>query len=305
MRHSAALSALRRVVAAARWLFGPIAIVFLLAAGWHSREVFQTVISQTDAIPIVLAIALWSSLHLLSPVFSWIVLHDAGVRIDYGCLLNIHVGRLPARYLPGGIWHTVSRVVDLHEKGVTRSQLSLMLLLENILPIGVALTLGGLCLRTAGNTSWPAVSAIAIGPTILLSGYLMVRRIFPTKLPRVSPSAYLKSVAVTFAFWTGAATAFFLYWSAFPAARFSLPTLEIYGVYLVSWVAGFITIFAPQGIGVFESVAGLLLRTSMTFGGAAILVAGFRVAVLLADMLAFGVLLCARHTPRFCFRKER
>src|SRR5665213_2821880 len=104
----------RRVMATSRWLFGPAALLFLMVAGWRARVVFPMVLEQTDAAPLVVTVLVWTSLHLLTPVFSWIVLRELGADIGYRTLLAIHVGRLPARYLPGGIWHTVSRVMDLH-----------------------------------------------------------------------------------------------------------------------------------------------------------------------------------------------
>lgn len=77
-----------------------------------------------------------------------------------------------------------------------------------------------------------------------------------------------------------------------------MSVLQIYGVYLLAWIAGFVSVFAPQGIGVFESVAGLFLKGALMFAGVAVLAAGFRVAVLDADMLAFGVLLTLRVAQR-------
>jgi hypothetical protein len=110
--------------------------------------------------------------------------------------------------------------------------------------------------------------------------------------------SYLQLAAVTTTFWIVAATAFFSYWSAFPDARASVPALRIYGVYLLAWVTGFVSIFAPQGVGVFESVAGVFLQGALTFAGAAVLAAGFRVAILGADMLGYSALLVVRYFQR-------
>jgi len=55
-------------------------------------------------------------------------------------------------------------------------------------------------------------------------------------------------------------------------------------------------VFAPQGIGVFEVVAGELLRGSIALGGVAALLAGFRVVIFTADLFAWllGRLLVSR-----------
>ncbi len=293
----------RRTMAMSRWLFTPAALVFLLFAGWRARAVFVTVLGSTDPLPLIVTVVLWALLHLLTPVFSWIVLREVGAEVGYLRLLGIHVGRLPARYLPGGIWHTVSRVMDLHHLGVNRSQLSIMVLLENLVPVAVALTLGGLCLCMSGGTSWPKLAAVLVGLLLFTCLPVMLRH-RRLKTPRkFAVGTYLKLLAVTATFWIVAATAFFGYWSAFPSARASVPVLQIYGVYLLAWVAGFVSIFAPQGLGVFESVAGLFLQGALTFAGAAVLAAGFRVAILAADMLGFSTLLVVRYlrrTSRVC-----
>ncbi len=288
----------KRVMGMSRWLFGPAALLFLIVAGWHLRAVFGTVLEQTDAMPLIVTVALWVLLHLLTPVFSWIVLREIGADVGYRTLLGIHVGRLPARYLPGGIWHTVSRVMDLHRLGVNRSQLSVMVLLENLVPIAVATTLGGLCLSMAGGAGWLAYAAVLGGPLLFACLPILLRHRALLAPRKFAVGSYLKLGAVTAMFWIVAATAFFSYWSAFPAARASVSALRIYGVYLLAWVTGFVSIFAPQGIGVFESVAGVFLQGALTFAGAVVLAAGFRVAILGADTLAYGGLLAVRYARR-------
>lgn len=285
---------IKRAAAGSRWIFGPAAVVFLAVAGWRARVVFASVLEQTEPAPLILTVLLWALLHLLTPVFSWMVLRETGEGIGYRTLLAIHVGRLPARYLPGGIWHTVSRVMDLHHLGVSRSRLSIMVLLENLVPVAVALTLGGLCLSVAGGESWLTLAAVLGGPLLLACLPLLLRHRALLAPRKLAIGSYLKLAAITATFWIIAATAFFSYWSAFPAARASVSALRIYGVYLLAWVAGFVSVFAPQGIGVFESVAGIFLQGALTFAGAAVLAAGFRVAILGADMLAYSALLAVK-----------
>jgi hypothetical protein len=298
LNFATAATLLKRVAGGSRWIFGPAAVVFLIVAGWHARVVFASVLEQTDPALLVLTILLWTSLHLLPPLSSWIVLREIGAKIDYHTLLTIHVGRLPARYLPGGIWHTVSRVMDLHRLGVSRSQLSIMVLMENLVPVGVALTLGGLCLWVAGGMTWLILAAVLGGPALLAGIPLLLRHRVLLANRKFALRSYLKLTVVIAAFWIIAATAFYCYWSAFPAVRGSVSALHIYGIYLVAWVAGFVSVFAPQGIGVFEAVAGIFLQGTLTFAGATVLAAGFRVAILAADMLAAGLLFAMKHVRR-------
>lgn len=289
---------LKRLLTFSRWVFGPAAIVFLLVAGWRARNFFWTVLEQTAPAPLVITISLWALLHLLSPVFTRIVLREVGAAVPYRVALGIHVGRLPARYLPGGIWHTVSRVMDLNRLGVSRAHLSTMVLLENVVPVAVALLLGGLCVLVAGGTGILALASGLSGLVLLALPPLVLRHRLLLQGARFGLVSYFKAVAVSAAFWTIAATAFACYWSAFPSAKADTPILEIYGAYLLAWAAGFVSVFAPQGIGVFESVAGSLLKGALPFAGVAVLAAGFRVATMVADMLAYATLHAVRFRSR-------
>ena len=58
-----------------------------------------------------------------------------------------------------------------------------------------------------------------------------------------------------------------------------------------------VTVFAPQGIGVLEAVAGDMLSTSMALAEIVAVIAGFRLIALLADAIVWGVSLVARVKP--------
>lgn len=285
---------LRSVVAASRWLFGPAALLFLAFAGWHSRDVFAALVERTEPAPLAAAVALWMVGHLLAPWSSAIVLGALDTRIRYRDLLAIHVARLPARYLPGGIWHAVSRVMDLHGRGVGRRELTTMIVLENSLPLATAALLGGASLCLTGNRQWPAIAALLAAPLVLLAAWLALRHRSLRPQERLGLRSLLVATAASAVFWVLAATSFYCYWCAFPEARSGAGALQIAGTYLVAWAAGFASVFAPQGIGVFEAVAAIFLKGAQGFAGAAVLIAGFRVVLLAADLLAWLTLFVVR-----------
>lgn len=283
---------IRRALVLARRLFVPLALLFLALAAYAARDVFGEVLAHARPAPLLLTVLAWSLLHLLVPVISWIVLDGLGTGIGYRTVLAIHVSRLPARYLPGGIWQTVSRVVDLHALGVSRRQLSVLVAMENIAPLGTALALGGACAIAAGTSQLPSPAILAAGLVLCMALPLALRRLLPqAPLPLAS---YLRAVAATLAFWVVAAGAFITYWSAFPALPLEAGYSSLAASYLLAWAAGFVAVFAPQGLGVFEAVAGLLLDGALPLAGMAVMVAGFRAATLAGDGLAYLCGLLAR-----------
>lgn len=281
-----------RLLDIVRRVFTPLALIFLVLAAYSAREAFAQVLAQARLVPLLLTVLAWSSLHLLLPVVTWIVLRGLGVRIDYATALRIHVTRLPARYLPGGIWQTVSRIMDLHQLGVGRSQLSVLVMVENLGSLAMAVTAGGLCVLLAGASQLPAPAIVGAGVLLAASLPWILWRIFGRTALRLP--AYLAALATLLAFWILAATAFVIYWSAFPAVELHGNLLDLYGAYLLAWAVGFVAVFAPQGIGVFEMVAAVLLRGELPLSGIAVLVAGYRAATLSGDALAFmlGRLVC-------------
>ncbi len=277
----------QRIVAVLRWLYVPAALVLLAAAAWRARELFPPLLAQSSSGALGIAIVLWALLHLLTPALNRIVFRELGSNIGYVTLLRIHANRLPARYLPGGIWHTVARVADLSRLGASRAQLSILVLLENTVAIALASLLGGLFLALAGGAVWTSVAILAAGLLLLGCIWLLLQHRRLRQVRKFSGSSFLRLAAATAAFWLLAATAFYCYWSAFPVEGEGISSLHIYGVYLLAWAAGFVAVFAPQGIGVFEAVTGHFLQGTMSFAAAAVLAAGFRAVILAADLLVF------------------
>ena len=92
----------------------------------------------------IFAIFVWAPLHALAPILALALFKPAGVDISYRAAFLIHANRIPARYLPGGIWHTVGRVMDYHELGAPPRLLTAYVCVEHVLAVGVALVPGGL-----------------------------------------------------------------------------------------------------------------------------------------------------------------
>ena len=73
----------------------------------------------------------------------------------------------------------------------------------------------------------------------------------------------------------------------FPSSVGDQSYLELGGIYLFSWGVGFLAVFAPQGIGVFEMVGSQLMQSPLGFVGFAALIGGFRLVILVADLLVW------------------
>ncbi|MDP2785727.1 MAG: hypothetical protein Q8O38_14210 [Sulfurimicrobium sp.] len=282
----------KKLIRTGQLVFLPLALGWLLYFIWRAHHTVISVIENAHPSYLVAAIAGWCLLHLISPVFVVTTLNGCGARIRYRDALRVHVLNLPARYLPGGIWHSVGRAIDFYGQGVARNQLATFFLLENALAAAITLMLGGACVWYFRATDeWSKIAFLgALAAALVL---VLVPTLFRhSALARFSIMSYAKSVSVMLIFWFVAAATFILFTHSFPTAIYSASFFEVGGAYLFSWGIGYISFFAPQGLGVFEAVAGGVLRSVLSFGEIVSIVAGFRIIVLFADVIAwtFGVM---------------
>ncbi len=277
-----------RWLSVGRGVFGPLALAFMAFAVWNGRDVAGELITQVNPWLLAFLATAWAGLNTLTPLATAMVLRGLGADIGYRTALRIHLQRLPARYLPGGIWHTVSRVVDLRRLGVSNAQLSSLVLVENVLPLATAVLLGaGLAALSTGHRI-PVPALLAAGLLLLAAlPWLQRRAPFRGDQP-LAPSALAIAIAVFLIFWLLAASLFAAYWWALQIPGSGVGWLLPATIYLVAWSAGFVAVVAPQGIGVFEAAAGWMLKGDAPFTTMALLVAGYRLVTLAGDLMAYA-----------------
>ena len=98
-------------------------------------------------------------------------------------------------------------------------------------------------------------------------------------------TAYVQLTAVSIVFWTFPAGLFYSYMTAIGRSAITDSIFPMVVYPLFSFVVGFVSIYSPQGIGIFEVVYTELATVELPRTPLIILVAGFRVLVMLCDML--------------------
>lgn len=269
----------------------PLALAALSWAAWNTRIILQQIIHQSEGFFLISAIGLWLIVHFCIPIFTVLIFRASRQTISYQAAFLIHAKRLPAKYLPGGIWHSVARATDYHEQGIGGKQITLYLLIENLIAAAVTLLLGGSIVAglviTQVEWRW-AASLLAVSGLITL---LFLPRITNHHLFNCQEKLILKFYwagifCATFN-WIMIGVAFTLYLSSFRTLDLSTSLLQSAGIYIFSWGIGFITLFAPQGIGITEYTSAQLLNTAHSVGTLTVLLAGFRAVILCADLLAW------------------
>ena len=111
----------------------------------------------------------------------------------------------------------------------------------------------------------------------------------------ISLRRYGQVLGVMLTFWIIGAASFTTFATGLGDEVFRAGPLQLGGAYLLAWGVGFVTIIAPQGVGVAEYVAATLLSGDLIVRGIAIM-ASFRLVALCADLVAWGISMAIRRS---------
>lgn len=279
-------------------IFTPLALGALIYFAWRSHDALSDIITAANKTWIFASIVIWSVLHLVSPLITTHILRSRRLTLNYTTALRIHAARLPAKYLPGGIWHSVARAGDYRTEGIATSAVGWYLLIENIIIAAVTLALGGglVAIQSSLVPEWRIAGFISliIGVTALAIVPVISRKSRWESIQLTVPEEYIKSVFYMIGYWSMVGLAFASYMRSFETLSLTGSSLEVAGIYIFSWAIGFITLIAPQGIGISEFVSSQLLEGTLPATGFMALIAGFRILILMADLLAWSCSLVLR-----------
>lgn len=305
--NSARRRARGRVVRIARRVYlVALAAVVIWLASTHHEEIVELL---AGARPPLIAAALTASfgLILLNAALwrSGLMMLGHPVAMREPVLATARA--LPARYVPLGVTYAAARMALLRAAGVPLAPLAVTAGTEMALSASVALA-SGVCLLGAagalpGGPAWTIAAAVAAAVAVTpVAGGRAVNHLLARRGARfaIAWPDYLRVLATAVAYWAWASCTFVLYLRAFPAAD-ELATIEIAGAFMVAWAVGFITVLAPQGLGVAELSLVAILATDDTAGVAmAAVFAGYRVMLMARDVLAAsaGEIIASRRVRR-------
>ncbi len=171
-----------------------------------------------------------------------------------------------AKYLPGGIWHFVGRFGLYRNKGMTNVQSGRTMLVENLWLVLSAFCFGVIAIFAGGNSlirSWlPSIPTplLKFGVPLLclllwILGLHLIERLVSLNHQN-SPVKRARLLIVQAIIWVFIGLSF---WVLLPD-RWNGELFSVsMGSFALSWVAGYLTVFAPSGLGVREAAIAALL----------------------------------------------
>jgi len=280
--------------------------VILAFLSWALRDVWSDAIPRlADADPLTLAAALLvlAAYYCLFVVgWQWI-LAAFGIRIPYRLALQAEMASMLAKYVPGGVWTPLARIMWLRRAG--RVEGTSLVLSSILLEAGLS-AVAGILVFTAGLVAVEAfdaplvplfafglVTAVLLHPRVFTALARALFRRFDAPEPPRLPYRALVGLLAYYAFtWLVGGAALYLLLRSL-AADPGLETIPyLGGAAAVGAIVAVLAVFAPSGLGVREaSMYGLMvvLVPAAAALGATVL-NRFAITLVEAALLGGGVL---------------
>lgn len=263
------------VISIVQWVVLAALLVLIgrhLAAQWDAlRQVSATLTVRWSLIALASTIVLCTYAALVQ---AWrLLMAPWGARVSFPDAVRIWTAANLGRYIPGKIWSVGALAVLAERRGVPPVAATGAALLSTLLNLGAGAAVVALTGTAALRTIDPRFSALAIGiALVFLGGVLVLPRIFPAvvqwvqrvrgagdgMLPPLPHPVLWGALLINALAWIGYGLAFAVLAHAIVAPIGGALSAYV-AIWTASYLAGYLALVAPGGIGVREVPLVLML----------------------------------------------
>lgn len=259
-------------------------------------------------IPNIILLTVFFLLVYITNIFSWhTVTRSLGIKTSFKRNIQIWMVSNLSRLLPGGVWQYSSRVYLLIKSGAPRGSSVAAVTLEGLLnlSLGAAITMASLYFWELPEnfTNYRHILWVFLFSPFLI--FLLANRKVTGVIAKLLmwfmrresnnltalnlPLRWILPLSLVFLgkFLVFGGALFFLARSLLPLEMSTLPIFI--GVSSFSWLLGYITVFAPAGLGVTEVSLAALLALYMPFPISALLSVAFRLFLFLSEIIFLSI----------------
>lgn len=279
---------LRKALSYWKLVFECLLIVVFVSYGIRHWPEIHAIAQRISPSTLCLCVSIYTLSHFLATAATKTLFAANGYPMRHATFLRIHLQRLPAKYLPGGIWQTVGRGADLVQLGIPTRTVVQTLFLEQILAIWWAGFIGFILVGCTFDGKTRATAVTLAFALLASAGLLMllIAKFKPDAAGLARAARTPKACAAYVVGWCCLASAFTCY--AWLGGLTQAAPLRIGASFLVSWMLGALAFFAPQGMGVFELVMQHAIFLPQPDNAQSLwLIGSYRLVVLSADLLAW------------------
>jgi len=294
---------MKRLVSYALTLFIIGLLVFRIYSGWDSLGIVEW----NWRFSIVTFVVYLFGIYAVN-VISWHYLtRYLGISVSLKNNTYVWLFSNLTRLIPGGIWQYPSRVLLLKRLGVSNYKATLAVIFEVLFSLSM-----GIVVVFATLPFWELPESIAEYRSLLYLFFIVPVTVFfvmsNKKIILLLAKYYgkftKKSVSVTHIdfenkYFVVVLLLFILRFLVIGYALYllvgsvsvisSASSISIIGMYALSWLLGFIVIFAPGGLGVTEGVLTLMLGSYVSVTLAAAISLSFRVLIMSVEGICLGL----------------
>lgn len=279
-----------------------------LLRGW--REASAAPIDwQLRPVPLVAsALVVWAMYALL--IVTWRRLVATWDRtLPLGTAARIWLVSSLGKYVPGKVWAIAGMALMAQRAGVAPWAATAAAVLNQVLAVGAGVVAVSLTARPLVERAWPgagpalwALLAASVAGLAVVASPAAQRRLFAlARLDRApapaAGGALALGAAANLAAWTGYGVALWLL-ARGTLAHADLPLGVAIGTFAASYLAGFLALLAPAGLGVRESVFILMLEGTLGAPRAAALAVASRLLLTVTEVGAAVPFLPSREPSR-------
>lgn len=294
----------RKIRAALSRVATILVLAYLLYWAWQSRDIISQAFTLLTPGQLAILIALLMAGLVLSAVTFVLLVRSLGYTFTYqDGYHSLNLTQIAAM-IPGKIWGFAGLAGLLLARGISKADSALIILLHTLLMLSAAVLTGALALIPTWG--WP-VTLLALIPIVaLLLGRpiweQILLRFFPNSSGIPSQGNILLILSVGLLSWIFISGSFALL-VEFTAVNVTLPSKFVTaGAFAAGYVAGFLSLITPSGLGVREGIITLILGPTLGDEQALALALVFRVlhmAVLWINILITLFLLSNTGTKFF------
>lgn len=278
----------------------PLVLITLLF--WNISKDWQTVVGYWENFR--LAPLIFAFLFLLidypEGALGWhAILKKMGAGLRFGESLRIWIISSTTRYIPGSVWQYIGRVELANKAGVPRSQTIFSMSVEAFLALTAGifvflLIIPFVQLEQLNINFWLLLllfPLVVFHPAVANKVIGMIAKISKKNIRRLDVNLGFRDTVSIFPLFV---INFFINGIALYLLLLSLSQdlvisqiLVLSGFYSLSWVFGYVALFAPAGVGVTEVSLAYLLSFSMPLSLASAIALSYRVFLTMAELLVF------------------
>jgi uncharacterized membrane protein YbhN (UPF0104 family) len=299
----------RRVLVGLQLAFLIAALAFL---GYAVRDTWAEalpLLEDVDPLFLLAALAVLAAYYLLFVVGWQVILAALGIRVAYRIALQSEMASMLAKYIPGGVWTPLARIVWLRRAGGVRDTsfvLSSILLEAGLSAVaGILVFVVGLAAVEEVDTPlWPLIAfgallVVLLHPRVFTAlARALFRRFHAPEPPRL-PYRVLVGLLVYYSFtWVVGGTALYLLLRSLHADPGIATIPYLGGAAAVGAIVTVLVVFAPSGLGVREASMYALLEVIVSSGAALGVTVLNRLAITIVEALLLGGGLLATRLSR-------